>query len=212
MRGAMNVVELANPGSGLPVAGTVAAAVAMLNRPTDSMILGTQLAAYGALAGRWSSASEAERPALAKALGDSPFAHRIQSVLNGYTRAAWAGPDAVPPAPQVQALRAFDALSGLDRQIVAALRGGALGESPLTTVAEYRARLQSELEAAAAAASPRRPDSVTLSDAAQAARDGTPAQPPAVAPPEPQPRSTQMAAALAAYAKTARLTPLSRNE
>lgn len=203
MRAGMNVIELANSGSALPVVGTVAAAVAMLNRPTDSMVLGTQLAAYGALASRWSGASEAERPALAQALGESPFAHRIQSALNGYTRAAWAGPDAVPPAPQVQALRAFDALSGLDRQIVAALRGGALGESPLTTVADYRARLQAEVEAAAADASPRRADSVTLSDAAQAALEGTAAQPPAVAPPEPQPRSAQMAAALAAYAKTA---------
>src|SRR5437899_11298820 len=126
MRAGMNLLEFANPGSALPVAGTVAAAVALLNRPTDSMILGTQLAAYGALASRWSGASEAERPALAQALGESPFAHRIQSALNGYTRAAWAGADAAPRAPQVQALRAFDGLSGLDRQIVAALRGGAL--------------------------------------------------------------------------------------
>ena len=203
MRGAMNVLQLANSGLGPPVAGTVAAAVALLNRPTDSMILGSQLAAYGALAGRWPAAPEAERPALAQALGDSPFAHRIQSALNGYTRAAWAGADAVPPAPQAHALRAFDGLSGLDRQIVAALRGGALGESPLTTVADYRAHLQAELDAAAADASPRRPDTVTLSDAAQAALAGAAEQPPAVTPPEPQPRSAQIAAALAAYAKTA---------
>jgi hypothetical protein len=201
----MNVQELASrgPGPSLPVAETPAAA--LLNQSTHAGNLGAQLEAYNALAGRWPDAADAERPALAQALGESRFAQRIQTTLNLFTRAAWAGPDAVPPAPELQALRAFDGLPGPDRRIVAALRGAALGTSPLTSVAEYRARLQREADDAAAVSAPsaRMPDVVSLSDAARARLAGGAPQAQVPAPPEAQPRSIQLTAALAAYAKTA---------
>jgi hypothetical protein len=203
----MTIQELAGRGQGsvLPAAATLAAAGALLNQPTQSGNLGAQLEAYSALAGRWPQATDAERPALAEALGDSRFSQRIQTTLNLFTRAAWAGPDAVPPAPQLQALRAFDGLPAPDRQIVAALRGGTLGAFPLTSVAAYRARLQAEAEAAATDAAPtaRRPDLVSLSEAAQAHLAGQAAGLTSPTPPGPQPRSQQLTAALAAYAKTA---------
>jgi hypothetical protein len=180
--------------------GSVEAATALLNKPTEAVGLRAQLETYSALASRWPQASESERPALAQALGESRFAQRIQSTLTVYTRAAWAGSGAAPPEPQKQALAAFDALSPPERQIVAAMRGGPLGALPLTSVGDYRERLRSDLESAQGAASPqRRPDEITLSEAAQARLSGEAASPPG--PPPPQPRSPQIAAALEAYAK-----------
>jgi len=206
----MTIQPLANGASGprsAMVGGTVEAATAVLNAPTEAVGLQAQLETYSALASRWPQASETERPALARALSESRFANRIQTTLNVFTRAAWAGPDAVPPAPEKQVLAAFDALSAPDRQIVAAMRGGAMGAFPLTSVSDYREQLRSDVGAAetAAATPDRRPDAVTLSAAAQARLQG--AAPPATeaiaTPPPPQPRSLQMMAALAAYAKTA---------
>nr|QQZ50846.1 hypothetical protein JKL49_06020 [Phenylobacterium glaciei] len=63
-----------------------------------------------------------DRQALAKALTESPFGQRVQSTLNAFTRAAWAGPRAVPPEPQAKLLSAFDGLSEDDQQIVAGLQ------------------------------------------------------------------------------------------
>jgi len=191
--------EVASPRSAL-TEGSVEAATALLNRPTEVVGLRAQLETYSALASRWPQASETDRPALAEALGESQFAQRIQATLTVYTRAAWAGADVPPPQPQKQALAAFDALSAPERQIVAAMRGRPLGEFPLTSVADYRGQLQSDLASAERGAVPqRRPDEVTLSPAAQARLNGS--TPPTLGPPPPQPRSPQMAAALEAYAK-----------
>ncbi len=84
---------------GLAMAGPVAAAAALLNRPAETADLRAQLEAYSALAGHWPQASERDRPAAARALSESAFAHRIQATLNAFTRAAWAGPDATAARP-----------------------------------------------------------------------------------------------------------------
>ncbi len=181
--------------------GGLTAALAVMAKPTNSATLGAQLDAYGALAGRWRAAQGGERTSIAQALTESPFGRRVHATLDAYTRAAWAGPEAVPPAPEIRALKAFDDLDGADQQIVAFMQGGQAGEQP-ASVGAYRARLQSDVDAAKAAdvPPPRRPDSVTLSDDAQARLAGqTPAA--AAGPPPVQPRTREMAAALAAYAK-----------
>jgi hypothetical protein len=177
--------------------GGVAGAAAVLNDASAS--LGQQLNAYQALAGRWRDARPGERAVLAQALTESPFAQDVQSTLNTFTRAAWAGPDAVPPAPQIQIAKAFDGLSGDEQQIVAAMHGGAAGVTP----SDYRARLQADLEAAQPAETPRRSDSVTLSTEAQARlAAGEPAAPAPSAWPDTG-ADPQMGRAIAAYARAA---------
>lgn len=159
----------------------------------DSAGLDRQLAAFQGLMGRWRDASPSERPELAQALTDMPFAQRAQATLNAFTRAAWAGPDAVPPEPQARMLQAFDALPASDQKIVAALQGQAAPK-------DYRARLQADFEAAAPETAERRPDTVTLSPEAQARLAGDEA--PETAPPAAS-ANPQVAAALAAYARIA---------
>jgi hypothetical protein len=188
-------------GAGAPAyPGGAAGAAAALNDTAGAVGLDQKLSAYHALSSRWAGAGHAERAALAPALNDSPFARTVQSALNTFTKAAWAGSDAAPPVPQAQALKAFDGLSDTDQTIVASLQVGVPGARGPATVADYRARLQSDLDAVQpAAAAPR--DSVTLSPEAQARLAGA-AAPEASSAPVVEP-APQMAAALSAYGKAA---------
>lgn len=179
--------------------GGAAGAAAALNDTSGSMGLDQKLSAYHALSNRWAGAGHAERASLAPALNDSPFAKTVQSALNTFTKAAWAGSDAAPPAPQAQALKAFDGLSETDQTIVASLQVGVPGARGPATVGDYRARLQSDLDAAQPSATPR--DTVTLSPEAQARLAGA-AAPEAPAAPTVE-ATPQMAAALSAYGKAA---------
>ncbi|CAN5151969.1 hypothetical protein BH10PSE3_BH10PSE3_28760 [soil metagenome] len=181
--------------------GGATAAAAALNDTTGAASLDQQLTAYHALSNRWAGAGHGERVTLAQALTESPFAKTVQSALNTFTRAAWAGSGAAPPAPQRQAKAAFEGLSETDQKIVASLQVGVQGSPSPASVDDYRARLQSELDAAQASdVGPR--DTITLSPEARARLAGgtaaeTPASPPADATPE-------MAAAISAYGKAAR--------
>jgi len=186
-------------GSAVAYPGGAAGAAAALNDTAGAVGLDQKLGAYHALSSRWAGAGHAERAALAPALNDSPFAKTVQSALNTFTKAAWAGADAAPPAPQAQALKAFDGLSETDQTIVASLQMGVPGARGPATVADYRARLQSDLDVAQPSATPR--DTVTLSPEAQARLAGAAApQAPAAPVVEPAP---QMTAALSAYGKAA---------
>ena len=182
--------------------GGVAAASALLNAPADAAGLGDQLKAYQALAGRWREGGPSERASLAPALTDSLFAKRVQSTLNAFTRAAWAGPDAVPPAPQAKVLAAFDALSEPDREIVAAMQVDTSGQPAHASAKAYRERLLADLEAARAPETGRAPDLVTLSDEAVRHLAGDGESAPQTPPPEAA--HPAVAAALAAYARVAR--------
>jgi hypothetical protein len=182
--------------------GGVSAATAVLNDASGAAGLGQQIAAYQTLVGRWRQAGHGERAGLTQALTASPFAQTVQSTLNSFTKAAWAGPDAVPPAPQVQILKAFDNLSADDQQIVAAMQADASGAPTFASAADYRARLQADVAAARPPEPQRRADSVTLSDEAQAHLDGGAAPAPASAPSQPRTRTrADLALAIAAYAK-----------
>jgi hypothetical protein len=183
--------------------GGVAAAAAVLNDTSGGAGLGQQLAAYQTLVGRWRDAGHGERASLTQALTASPFAQAVQSTLNSFTKAAWAGPDAVPPAPQVQMLKAFDNLSADDQQIVAAMQADASGAPAMASATDYRARLQAEVETARPPEPKRRADSVTLSDEAQAYLDGGDAAGPAPSQPRMRTRA-DLALAIAAYAKAGR--------
>jgi hypothetical protein len=158
--------------------------------------LDRQLSAYRTLAAEWRGSDAQGRAALAPALNDSPFARRAQQALNSFTRAAWAGPEATPPAPEAQALKAFDGLSADDQKIVAALQAG-------TSPAEHRAKLAADLDTAETAALGRKGDSITLSPEAQARLAGAPvyeaSEAAQTAPPRPA-----LSPALAAYARAAR--------
>lgn len=181
--------------------GGVAGATAALNDTTGSVGVDQQLSAYHALANRYNGAGYAERSSLTQALTDSPFAKTIQSALNTFTRAAWAGSGAVPPAPQRQALEAFDSLSDTDQAIVASLQVGIQDSKGPSSVADYRSRLQADLDGVQpAAAEPR--DSVTLSAEAQARLAG--GKPPEAPPAVPADATPEMAVALSAYGKVAR--------
>jgi hypothetical protein len=179
--------------------GGATAATAALNDTTGAASVDQQLGAYHALSNRWAGAGHGERAALTQALTDSPFAKTVQSALNTFTRAAWAGSGAAPPAPQERAKAAFEGLSETDQKIVASLQVGVQGSPPPASVDDYRARLQSDLDAAQAPDT-RSQDTVTLSPEARArlaggaAEDSTP--PPTDATPE-------MAAAISAYGKAA---------
>jgi hypothetical protein len=203
-RGFVQIPRLTTGASSASAYGSssgVAGAAAVLNDASGTVSLGQQLNAYQSLASRWRDARPGERAVLAQALTESPFAQNVQSTLNTFTRAAWAGPDAVPPAPQIQILKAFDGLSDDQRRIVAAMQGGAAG--PSATPSEYRARLQADLEAAQPAGQPRRSDTVTLSAEAQARLAA--GEPPASVPTtQPDTASDpQMGRAIAAYARAA---------
>jgi hypothetical protein len=180
--------------------GGLRAAAAVLNDTTGAAGLTRQLKAYHALADRWRQASQSERETLDPLLHDSTFARRVQSTLNDFTRAAWAGPDAAPPEPQARILKAFDALSDADRQVVAAMQADASADV-------YRARLLADLDAAGSQSAPRgRPlDTITLSEEAQARLAGR--QTPDDPPPRPNPREAALrpdvAAAITAYSKAA---------
>ena len=181
--------------------GGVAAATAAVNDASGATAVGQQLDAYHALSGRWAGAGHGERAALTQALTESPFARTIQTAVNSFTRAAWAGSDAAPPVPQQRMKDAFEALSGDHQQIIASLQVGLQGAaSRPASVDDYRARLQADLDAAQAPASAPR-DTVTLSPEAQARLAGAAPTETAPTPVEPTP---QMAPAINAYAKTAR--------
>lgn len=176
----------------------VVAATAAVNDPQGG--LAQKLQAYQGLASRWRASGPADRAALAPALTESPFAQRVQSTLNAFTRAAWAGADAVPPEPQAQALKAFDSLSDDDQQIVSAMQLDARGAPAFASAADYRASLQAELDAAQPVA--RAGDSVTLSEAAQAHLAGA-AVPPTDGPAPGVATHPEVSAAISAYAKAA---------
>lgn len=179
------------------IPGGVAAATAMLHDVSGAASLPQQIAAYQSLSGAWREGGPAARTALAPSLTESPFAQRVQATLNAFTRAAWAGPDAAPPAPQARILAAFDALPAEDREIVAAMQADRSGRPKFADAEAYRASLQAELDAAQPQA---RRDSITLSKDAQAYLDrGT--EPPPVAPAVGRTRA-DLAAAVAAYARS----------
>ncbi|MBI1686031.1 hypothetical protein [Caulobacter hibisci] len=179
--------------------GGAVAAAAALNDTTGSVGLDQQLGAYHALSNSWAGAGYAERASLASALNDSPFAKTVQSALNTFTKAAWAGSDAAPPAPQQKAIEAFDGLSETDQTIVASLQVGVPGAKGPASVADYRSRLQSDLDAAQPSSTPR--DTVTLSAEAQARLAGA-AAPEAPAAPVVE-ATPEMAVAISAYGKAA---------
>ncbi len=179
--------------------GGVAAAAAAMNDTSGYVGLDQQLGAYHALANRWHVAAHGERLSLTQALTESPFAKTIQSALNTFTRAAWAGADAVPPAPQRQALDAFDGLSETDQAIIGSLRVGIQDGSGPSSVADFRARLQADLDKVQAASSSPR-DTITLSAEAQARLAGSSA----VEAPATVEASPEMAAAINAYGKVTR--------
>lgn len=181
--------------------GGVAAASAALNDASGAVSLSQQLDAYHALAKRWNGAGHAERSNLTQALTESPFAKTIESALNTFTRAAWAGADATPPAPQQRALEAFDSLSETDQAIVASLQVGIPNSQGPSSVADYRSRLQANLDGVKTATTTPR-DSVTLSAEAQARLAG--AAPPETTAPPPADATPQMAAAISAYGRAAR--------
>jgi len=181
--------------------GGAAVAAAALEDASGAVGLDRQLAAYHALANRWAGADHAERAGLVHALTESPFAKTIQAALNTYTRAAWAGADAVPPAPQQRALDAFDALSEADQAIVASLQVGVQNSRGPASVADYRTRLRADLDAVQPSATAPR-DTVTLSPEAQARLAGA-AAPQAPAGPTLE-ATPEMAAAISAYGKVGR--------
>ena len=127
---------LAGPSPALP--DSVAAATLVLHDRSGAKSLDQQLGAYQDLASRWRAAPSGDRQALAKALTESPFGQRVQSTLNAFTRAAWAGPHAVPPEPQARLLGAFDGLSAEDQKIVAGLQVDSAGAPAYGSPAEYR--------------------------------------------------------------------------
>jgi hypothetical protein len=174
----------------------IAAAARLLNDRDGDLV--QQLDAYQGLAGRWREARHGERAALAEQLTETVFAQRVHSVLNAFSRAAWAGPDAVPPAPQAQALRAFEDLAPEDQQIVAALHVDPATGAGYASPADYRSRLLKELDAAL----PRRSDSVTLSAEAHARLEAQ-VPPPPLEPSAASDAPATVAAALHAYAKAA---------
>jgi len=181
--------------------GGVAAATAALNDTSGAVGVDQQLSAYHALANRYNGAGHAERSALTQALTESPFAKTIQSALNTFTRAAWPGAGAVPPAPQQRALDAFDSLSETDQAIVASLQVGIQDSKGPSSAADYRSRLQADLESVQPASLEPR-DSITLSAEAQARlAGGAPKEDAPAVPPDADP---QMAAAISAYGKAAR--------
>jgi len=186
-----------------PFPGGVAAATAAVNDASGATAIGRQLDAYHALSGRWAGASHGERAALTQALTESPFARTIQTAVNTFTRAAWPGADAAPPAPQQRMKDAFEGLSDDHQRIIASLQVGMPGSPPPASVDDYRARLQSDLDAAQAPAqSPAKPtDTVTLSPEAQARLAG--ATPAAEVTPQ-APPTPEMAPAINAYAKAGR--------
>ncbi len=192
-------MQIANTLVGPPPAlpDTVAAAALVLHDRSGALSLDQQLSAYQDLASRWRAAPSGERQALAKALTESPFGQRVQSTLNAFTRAAWAGPQAVPPEPQAKLLSAFDGLSADDQQIVTGLQVDGSGAPAYGSPADYRQRLQADLDAA----EPRKSDSVSLSPEAKAHLSGA-------APPAPPAAETKMsparAAAMAAYTRLSR--------
>ncbi len=179
----------------------VTTAAAALNGPAGADGVDGQLKAYRVLADRWRGAGRAERDVLAQALTESPFARKVQSTLNTFTRAAWAGADAAPPAPQAQILKAFDALSEDDRKIVAAMQPDVSGAPTFATPQSYRGRLQAELEAVQPAVPDRKADSITLSREAEARLAQVAA---AQVPATPAQAHPAVTAAIAAYAKLAR--------
>ncbi|CAN5490473.1 hypothetical protein BH10PSE5_BH10PSE5_28950 [soil metagenome] len=191
-------MQIANTLAGPPpvLPDTVAAAALVLHDRSGALSLEQQLSAYQDLASRWRAAPSGERQGLAKALTESPFGQRVQSTLNAFTRAAWAGPHAAPPEPQAKLLTAFDDLSADDQQIVAGLQVDGSGAPAYGSPAEYRQRLQADLDAA----QPRKTDSVSLSPEARAhLAGGGPPVPPAA--PEISPAR---AAAMAAYTRLSR--------
>jgi hypothetical protein len=185
----------------VPFPGGVSAASAAVNDASGATAVSQQLDAYHALSSRWAGAGHGERAALTQALTESPFAKTIQTAVNTFTRAAWPGSDAAPPVPQQRMKDAFEGLSADHQQIIASLQVGIQGAaSRPALVDDYRARLQSDLDAAQApAAAPR--DTVTLSPEAQARLAGA-------APTEtistPVAPTAEMGPAIAAYGKAAR--------
>lgn len=180
------------------------ASTARMSAPTTSTNVDSQLRAYRALAGRWSVAGEAERSRLTPILTTSPFAQRIQTTLNAFTRSAWAGADASPPGPQIQMLKAFDQLPDVDKQIVAAMQPDGAGVPTYGSARAFRTTLQVAAEQAQADAMHDRgvADRITLSAAARDQLAGAAPGPAAVdAATSAPPASPEVAKVHAAYTR-----------
>lgn len=190
-------------GGVLPLTAASAQAAAVLHARGGTPDLGQQLQAYQSLAGQWREARHfGQRAALAQALTESPFGQRVNTVLNTFTRAAWAGVDAVPPQPQIQVLNAFDELSGDDQRIVATLTPDPATGVGFVTATDYRETLQAAVDAAQSGTVQRQPDRVTLSVEAQARLAGdAPSDPVSSAADDAV--NPQLAKVLAAYLKAA---------
>ena len=199
----INPISAAASGSQapLPFPGGAAAATAAVNDASGATGVGQQLDAYHALSSRWAGASHGERAGLTQALTESPFAKTIQTAVNTFTRAAWAGADAVPPVPQQRMKDAFDGLSDDHKQIIASLQVGVPGSPPPASVDDYRARLQSDLDTAQGPITAPT-DTVTLSPEARARLAG--AAPTESAAPPPVDVAPEMAAAITAYGRAPR--------
>lgn len=157
-----------------------------------------QLDAYHALSDSWRGARSTDRAALAGVLNETPFGQRVQSVLNSFTRAAWPGAGAAPPAPQESALSAFQGLSEDDRAIVASMQTDPSTGTRYASADDYGRRLKTELDEARTGL--RRSDTVTLSAEARARLAGAEMAKPVQIAPAARPA---VAEALTAYARLA---------
>jgi hypothetical protein len=177
------------------------AAAALLHDPSGSAGLGEQIAAYQDLSSQWRSARDVgQRTALAHVLNTSPFGQRVERAVNSFTRAAWAGAEAVPPEPQVKMLQAFDGLSQDDQEIVAALQTDPATGAGFASPNAMRAHLQDQIGAFHWS---RKSDQVTLSQEAQA-RLAQAADEPEPDSPAIEPANPVLARVLVAYAKAYR--------
>lgn len=175
-------------------------AATLLRDPSPSANLDEQLSAYQDLSSQWRDARNlGHRAALAHVLNTSAFGQRVERAVNGFTRAAWAGVDAVPPEPQVKMLQAFDGLSEDDQRIVAALQTDPATGAGFGSPDALRTHLQDQIGAFHWS---RKADQVTLSPEAQA-RMAEPVDGSESAPPTVEPANPVLARVLVAYAKAA---------
>ena len=173
------------------------AAANILRDPNSSAGLDEQLSAYQDLSSQWrASRNLGQRTALAHVLTNSPFGQRVDDAVNRFTKAAWAGTQAVPPEPQVKMLEAFDGLSADDQTIVSALQTDPATGANFASPEAMRAHLHDQIVAAAG----RKPDQVTLSSEAKA-RLAQPADEQQSETPAIEPANPLLARVLVAYAK-----------
>lgn len=136
----------------------LARAAAVVNDTSGAHSLETQLQAYQTVASYWGQPNIAahDRDAMVQAVTDSPFARRVEGVLNAFSKAAWAGDGASEAQAHRKMLGAFNALSGADQHIVATIQSSARGRLLFSSTPDYKAHLEAQanlsqsLESAAA--------------------------------------------------------------